>query len=235
MAHIGVLQWFEEHRIPIDLIVGTSMGGLVGGAYAGGLAPEEIRRLMRETDWDTMFESDSPFEDKTFRRKQDRRLYPSALEFGLKHGFSMAAGLNSGQQVAFLLDRVTLPYWDIESFDQLPTPFRSVAVDLRTSTVVVLGDGSLSQALRATMSLPAVFGPVEIGPWLLVDGGVLNNVPADVVPKPRRRCGGRGPGRGGHLCRRGDRRRRRSSPSRRAPSPRWRPRRNGSGWQPPTW
>ncbi len=181
MAHIGVLQWFEEHRIPIDVVVGTSMGGLVGGAYAGGLTPEEIRRLMRETDWDAMFEADSPFEDKTFRRKQDRRLYPSALEFGLKHGFSMAAGLNSGQQVAFLLDRVTLPYWDIESFDQLPTPFRSVAVDLRTSTVVVLGDGSLSQALRATMSLPAVFGPVEIGPWLLVDGGVLNNVPANVV------------------------------------------------------
>ena len=92
MAHIGVLQWFEEHRIPIDIIVGTSMGGLVGGAYAGGLTPEEIRRLMRETDWDAMFESDSPFEDKTFRRKQDRRLYPSALEFGLKHGFSMAVG-----------------------------------------------------------------------------------------------------------------------------------------------
>ncbi|MCK7469565.1 MAG: hypothetical protein MZU95_01245 [Desulfomicrobium escambiense] len=79
------------------------MGGLVGGAYAGGLTPEEIRGLMRETDWDAMFDPDSPFEDKTFRRKQDRRLYPSALEFGLKHGFSMAAGLNSGQQVAFLL------------------------------------------------------------------------------------------------------------------------------------
>jgi NTE family protein len=181
IAHIGVLQWFEEHRIPIDVVVGTSMGGLVGGAYAGGLTPEEIRRLMRETDWDAMFESDSPFQDKTFRRKQDRRLYPSALEFGLKHGFSMAAGLNSGQQVSFLLDQMTLPYWDLESFDQLPTPFRSVAVDLRTSTVVVLREGSFSQALRATMSIPAVFGPVEIGPWLLVDGGVLNNVPADVV------------------------------------------------------
>jgi NTE family protein len=181
IAHIGVLQWFEEHRIPIDIVVGTSMGGLVGGAYAGGLTSDEIRRLMRETDWDAMFESDSPFQDKTFRRKQDRRLYPSALEFGLKHGFSMAAGLNSGQQVSFLLDQMTLPYWDVESFDELPTPFRSVAVDLRTSTVVVLGKGSFSQALRATMSIPAVFGPVEIGPWLLVDGGVLNNVPADVV------------------------------------------------------
>jgi NTE family protein len=181
IAHIGVLQWFEEHRIPIDVVVGTSMGGLVGGAYAGGLTPEEIRRLIRETDWDAMFQPDSPFKDKSFRRKQDRRLYPSFLEFGLKHGFSMAAGLNSGQQVAFLLDGLTLPYWALESFDRLPTPFRSVAVDLRTSTVVVLGDGSLSQALRATMSIPAVFGPVEIGPWLLVDGGVLNNVPADVV------------------------------------------------------
>jgi NTE family protein len=181
LAHMGVLQWLEEHRIPIDIIVGTSMGGLVGGAYAGGRTPEEIRQLMRETDWDAMFISDSPFEDKTFRRKQDRRLYPSALEFGLKHGFSMAAGLNSGQQVSFMLDSLTLPYWDIESFDQLPTPFRCVAVDLRTSKAIVLGDGSLSQALRATMSLPAVFGPVTIGPWLLVDGGVLNNVPADVV------------------------------------------------------
>jgi NTE family protein len=181
LAHIGVLQWFEEHRIPVDIIVGTSMGGLVGGAYAGGLASEDIRRLMRETDWDAMFESDSPFEDKTFRRKQDRRLYPSALEFGLKHGFSMAPGLNSGQQVSFLLDRVTLPYWDLESFDQLPTPFRCVTTDLRTSTTIVLGKGSLSQALRATMSLPAVFSPVTMGPWLLVDGGVLNNVPANVV------------------------------------------------------
>ncbi len=88
------------------------------------MTPNEIRQLMRGTDWNAMFESDSPFENKTFRRKQDRRLYPSALEFGLKHGFSMAAGLNSGQQVSFLLDRVTLPYWDLQSFDQLPTPGR---------------------------------------------------------------------------------------------------------------
>jgi len=85
----------------------------------------------------------------------------------------MAAGLSSGQQVAFLLDRMKLPCWDLEWFDQLPTPFRSVVVDLRTSTVVVLDDGSLSRALRATMSIPAVFGPVEIGPYPLVDGGVL--------------------------------------------------------------
>jgi NTE family protein len=181
MAHIGVLRWFEEHRIPIDLVVGTSMGGLVGGAYAGGWSSDEIGQLMRQTDWDAMFMSDSPFRDKTFRRKQDRRLYPSALEFGLKHGFSMPAGLNSGQQVAFLLDSVTLPYWDLKSFDDLPTRFRCVATDLRTSKAIVLGDGSMSLALRATMAIPAVFGPVAIGPWLLVDGGVLDNVPADVV------------------------------------------------------
>ena len=88
-AHIGVLRWFEEHRIPVDVISGTSMGGLVAGAYASGMSPQEIQDLMKEVDWDLMFIADSPFKYKTFRRKQDKRAYPSQLEFGLKGGVTL--------------------------------------------------------------------------------------------------------------------------------------------------
>jgi NTE family protein len=181
LAHIGVLRWFEEHRIPIDVVSGTSMGGLVGGAYASGLTPAELAAMMKSTDWDLMFLADSPFQYKTFRRKQDKRAYPSQLEFGLKHGFSLPEGLNPGQQVALMLDRIALPYYDLASFDDLPTPFRCVATDLRTGDMIVLSKGRLSLAMRATMSLPAVFAPVAYDDWLLVDGGTLNNIPADVT------------------------------------------------------
>jgi NTE family protein len=183
IAHVGVLKWFEEHHIPIDYIVGTSMGGLVAGAYASGMTPDEIATLLKESDWDLMFLSDSPYRYKTIRRKQDKREFPSQLEFGLKHGVSLPGALNPGQQVALLLDRIALPYGDLKSFDDLPTPFRAVATDLRKAEVVVLDRPPLSRAMRATMSIPGVFAPVNWDDWLLVDGGALNNIPADVVRK----------------------------------------------------
>ena len=181
IAHIGVLEWFEEHHIPIDYIVGTSMGGLVAGAYASGMTPAEIKKLMKDADWDLMFLSDSPYRFKTFRRKQDKRQFPSQIEFGLKHGIGLPGALNPGQQVALMLDQIALPYGDLKSFDDLPTPFRAVATDLRKGDVVVLNRPPLSRAMRATMSIPGVFAPVNWDEWLLVDGGVLNNVPADVA------------------------------------------------------
>ena len=181
LAHIGLLKWFEEHRIPIDQLAGTSMGGLIGGAYASGLTPDEIHALMNDTDWDLMFLADSPFRYKTFRRKQDARDFPGLIDFGLKGGFRLPSGLNAGQHVELLLDRIALPYYDITDFDQLPTPFRCVAADINRGEPVVLRNGSLSRALRATMAIPAVFTPVTIDDQLLVDGGTMNNVPADVV------------------------------------------------------
>lgn len=181
MAHIGVLRWFEEHHIPIDVIAGTSMGGLIGGAYASGMTPDEIRALMNDTDWDLMFLADSPYKYKTFRRKQDKRMFPSLLEFGLKGGLSLPGGLNPGQQVTLLLDRIALPYYDLKSFDDLPTPYRCVATDIRGGDAVVLERPPLARAMRATMAIPGVFTPVNWDDWLLVDGGALNNIPADVV------------------------------------------------------
>src|SRR4030095_8119012 len=131
IAHIGVLRWFEEHHIPIDVIAGTSMGGLIAGAYASGMTPDEISELMKKADWDLMFLSDSPYKYKTIRRKQDKRLFPSQLEFGLKGGLTLPGGLNPGQQVSLMLDQIALPYYDLKSFDDLPTPYRCVATDLR--------------------------------------------------------------------------------------------------------
>ena len=181
IAHIGIFEWLEEHRIPVDIIAGTSAGGLVGGAYAAGMTPAEMRELMRSTDWDLVFLSDSPFKYKTFRRKEDARAFPGQIDFGLKGGFKFPSGLNAGQQVELLFDRIAGPYYDLRSFDDLPTPYRAVATDLRKAERVVFDRGELSQAMRATMAIPGVFTPVVDGDRVLVDGGILDNVPADVV------------------------------------------------------
>lgn len=180
LAHVGVIRWFEEHRIPIDLAAGTSMGALVGGVFATGLNADELDRLLAGIDWDSLFGS-SNFEFKNIRRKADARAYPSHIEFGLKRGVVPPPSLNSGEQVDRFLARITAPYSDVERLDDLPTPFRAVAVDLVTATPFVMDQGPLASAMRASMSLPLVFPPVPGEGRLLVDGGMLNNVPADVV------------------------------------------------------
>jgi NTE family protein len=180
IAHIGVIQWFEENHIPIDVAAGTSMGGLVGGAFATGMSAAELHKLIADTDWDAMFGSSS-FPFKNLRRKEDARSYPSRLEFGLKKGLALPTSLNDGQQVDLFLARIAAPYYDLEKFDDLPTPFRAVAVDLLKAEKVVLDSGPLATALRATMSLPGVFPPVQRDGRVLVDGGALDNIPVDVV------------------------------------------------------
>jgi NTE family protein len=144
------------------------------------MSAAELRTLIAETDWDVMFGSSS-FPFKNLRRKEDARSYPSRLEFGLKGGIAPPTALNDGQQVDFLLTRITAPYYGLARFDDLPTPFRVVAVDLRAGERVVLDGGALATALRATMSLPGIFPPVEHDGRILVDGGALDNIPADVV------------------------------------------------------
>ena len=180
IAHVGVIRWMEEHRIPIDVAAGTSMGGLVGGAFASGMDGDELQTFVTSLNWDELFGS-STFAYKNIRRKTDARAYPSRLEFGLKGGIVPPTALNSGEQVELLLGRIAAPYFQIEDFDQLPTPFRTVAVDLLSAQPVVMRQGSLADAMRATMSLPLIFPPVEVDGQVLIDGGTMNNVPADVV------------------------------------------------------
>jgi NTE family protein len=180
IAHVGVIRWFEEHHVPIDVAAGTSMGGLIGGSFASGMDAGEIQAMLREINWDDMF-GFSNFAFKNIRRKTDARDYPSHLEFGLKKGIAGPSALNDGQQVDLLITRITAAYYGAPTFDALPTPFRVVAVDLKTAEPVIMDRGSLASALRATMSLPGVFPPVEVDGKVLVDGGAMNNIPADVV------------------------------------------------------
>ena len=180
IAHVGVIRWLEEHRIPIDVAAGTSMGGLVGGAYATGMEPDELETFITTLDWDQLFGA-STFAHKNIRRKADARAYPSRLEFGLKGGIVPPTAINSGESVELLLGRIAAPYFDMQDFDDLPTPFRTVAVDLLSARPVVMRSGSLADAMRATMSLPLIFPPTEVNGQVLIDGGTMDNVPADVV------------------------------------------------------
>ncbi len=182
MAHIGVLKVLEELKVPIDCIAGTSMGAVVGGLYASGMTASEIDTTMRSVDWQDAFRDAPPRRDLGFRRKQDDRNFLVRLPLGLKHGhILLPKGFIQGQQLQETLRQLTLPYADSASFDRLPTPFRAVATDLETGDAVVLGNGDLALAMRASISAPGLFAPVEYQGRLLVDGGIAENLPIDVA------------------------------------------------------
>jgi NTE family protein len=181
LAHVGVITWLEEHHIPVDYIAGTSMGGLVGGVYATGHNAVEMRQIVNSIPWDEVMAGRTPFDDLAFRRKEDARDYPNSLEFGLRKGLQFPAGLNSGQQVSLVLDKIALPYSEIKSFNDLPTPFACVATDLVSGKPKVFRSGSLALALRSTMSLPGIFTPVRTKDAIYADGGLLQNIPVEVA------------------------------------------------------
>src|SRR5262245_12250131 len=181
-AHVGVLRWFEEHHIPVDYVAGTSMGGLVGAMYAMGSSPSEIREIGSALDWDKALSGPPSFAELSFRRKEDQRAYPSDIELGAgKNGISLPTGINPRHNIRLIFDRLTLPYATLRDFDDLPIPFRCVATDMLEAKPVVFKSGPLTKALRATMSIPGVFTPVEIDNQILADGGLLNNIPTDVA------------------------------------------------------
>jgi NTE family protein len=183
LAHVGVITWMEEHHIPVDYIAGTSMGGLVGGVYATGHNAVEMRHVVDGINWDQVMAGETPFNDLSFRRKEDARDYPNRLQFGLRNGLQFPEGFNTGQQVSLVLDQVALPYSEIKSFNDLPIPFACVATDLVSGRPRTFRDGSLALALRSTMSLPGIFTPVRTETAIYADGGLLENLPVQAVKK----------------------------------------------------
>lgn len=181
MAHAGVLQWLEEHRIPIRRVAGTSTGALMGASYAAGMSPDEIQGYLRNADWDTILRPDIPYRQRSYRRKEDDRDFSVEIEAGLRHGLRLQSGLNPGPHLSLMVSRILLPASGIANFDDLPIPFRCVATDLEKGQSVVFSRGPIASAVRASMSLPGTYDPIRIEGRLLADGGILNNVPVDVV------------------------------------------------------
>lgn len=183
-AHIGVIKVLEELRVPIDCIAGSSMGSIIGGLYASGLSVAEIEKTLTGVDWTDAFLDDIPREERSFRRKRDDDLYLLKAKAGFNDGsLDLPAGVLQGQKIDLLFKRLTFPAEEIRDFNRLRIPFRAVATDIVTGKEVVLDHGDLALAMRASMSVPAVFAPVEIDGRMLVDGGVSNNLPMDVARK----------------------------------------------------
>src|SRR5580700_2372778 len=181
LAQIGVIQWLEENHIPVDRVAGTSMGAIIASMYATGMSPAEIQKFAEGIDWDAVMLPGPMYRQIAYRRKQDRRDYQIEAALGLKHGLSGPNGFNSGQGVDLLLDRIAFPESGVSNFDDLPIPFRCVATDMLSGDRVVLRDGSLARAVRASMAIPGVFTPVEINGRILADGGMVENIPVETV------------------------------------------------------
>ncbi|MEM7612498.1 MAG: patatin-like phospholipase family protein [Pseudomonadota bacterium] len=181
-AHIGVLRALEAQRIPIDCIAGTSAGAIIGSLYASGLAPQQIEAVVAGIDWSRILDDKPDRAELPFRRKRDSFSYLVKYRPGFKEGrLAIPTGLVQGQEVVQFLRRQYGPINETEDFSALPTPIRIVATDLETGDAVIIDRGDLAIAVRASMSVPVFFAPVERDGRLLVDGGPANNLPIDVV------------------------------------------------------
>ena len=184
IAHIGVLKVLEELRVPVHCVTGTSMGSIVGAGFASGSSPARLEERVLKTDWDSVFTDRPPRQEIAQRRKTDDYKTLFAPEFGVKDGgLALPKGILSGIAIESYFRGLTDAAGDIADFHKLPIPFRAVAADIETGEAVVLDRGSLSQAMRASMSVPGAMTPVEINGRLLVDGGIANNLPIDEARK----------------------------------------------------
>jgi NTE family protein len=184
LAHVGVLAVLEQAHVPIAAIAGTSMGAIIGGLYASGVSAAELERELVALDWDALFASRVPRAALAQRRKEEDFDVSPAVELGLQPDsgeLMLPLGGVSSRGLELLLRRYALPARRAVNFDALPIPFRAVATDMETGAPVVFDQGDLASALRASMSVPGVFAPIEVDGRILGDGGLVNNLPVDVV------------------------------------------------------
>jgi len=181
MSEIGVLAWFEQHHIPVDVVAGTSMGSILAALYSTGKTPEQMTHIMTEDSVSRIFRIESQYSSRDFRRREDSRDIPNSITVGLKHGASLRNSLLTDTGLNELLDREFLAYNDQTDFNNLPIPFRCRATDLNAAKTVTFSRGSLQDAVRASASIPGVFRPFELDGHEFVDGAILENLPtADV-------------------------------------------------------
>lgn len=181
-AHIGVLEVLERERIPVDCVVGTSMGGLVAGSYAAGLSPQSMRDKLAKADWTDMFLDVADYSQLSYRKKKVSRRYLAGTELGLtKRGMQIQPGVVAGEKIKLFFNQLVDADLGEREIQELALPLAIVATDIGTGERVVFRSGSLTQAMRASMSVPGLMAPVEHQNRKLVDGGLVDNLPIEVA------------------------------------------------------
>ncbi len=181
-AHIGVLRVLRELHIPVDMVVGTSMGSVIGGAYAAGASVAELDAMARDTDWDSVIADRPARDDLAWRRREEDLILPSRIEFGVSsRGVSLPPAAAGNAALETALTRLLPPGTRDKPASALPLPFRSVASDLLTGELVELSDTPLFLTMRASLAVPGVFAPVRVKQRLVVDGGLVRNLPVDMA------------------------------------------------------
>ena len=181
-AHVGVIKVLEEFRIPIDIVTGTSIGALVGAAYASGTPIKDLEELVIKTDWNDVFTDSSPREDRSFLRKEEDQVRLLKLEMGIKdYSLRLPPGAITGQKLDRLFSRITRFAPGAVNFDRLPIPFRAVTTDAETGKMFVFNEGRLADAMRASMSVAGAVAPFEINNRIFLDGGLTRNLPVDIA------------------------------------------------------
>ena len=183
LSEIGVLRWFEENHIPVDAVAGTSMGSLVGSLYATGHTPAQMAALTTDKVFASVFRLDEDFRQLNYRRREDARFLPGGFNLGLRHGVSFRNGVLLDYGLNQFLSAQFLPYGAGYDFDDLPVPFRCVATDILVGREAVFDRGPLAEAVRASISIPGVFPPLEDGGHIYVDGALTENLPTDLVKR----------------------------------------------------
>jgi len=185
-AHIGVLEILEKLRVPVDCVAGTSMGALVSGAYAAGLSPSEMREELSHADWNDMFRDNPEYPEISYRNKAiSRRFLPGAETGVSSKGVAYQGGVVSGQKIKLFFNRLVNSDLGERDIEALPLPLAIIATDIGNGDKVVFRAGSLTKAMRASMSVPGLMAPVDYQGRKLVDGGLVDNLPIDEV---RERC-----------------------------------------------
>ncbi|MBK7874889.1 MAG: patatin-like phospholipase family protein [Planctomycetes bacterium] len=182
LANVGVLEALEELHVPVDAVVGTGTGALVGGLYAAGNTPQGLHAALSSIDWDEALLDRAPREHRTYRRKVDDRDFLFDLSVGFRSGtLALPRSVFAAKRWTLFVESLALPAITSRGFDNLPTPFRAVATDLGTGDAVVLDRGDLGASVRAASALPGLFPPVELEGRLLTDGTLSNALPVDVA------------------------------------------------------
>jgi NTE family protein len=185
-AHIGVLEVLDRLKVPVDCVAGTSMGALIAGAWGAGLSPEDMRREMGKADWNDMFQDNPDYSEIAYRNKRLAQRFLPGSELGYdERGFSSPSGVVSGQKIKLFFNQLVRADLGERDLAALPLPVSIIATDIGTGERVVFREGSLTRAMRASMSVPGLMAPVEHQGRRLVDGGLVDNLP---IREVRERC-----------------------------------------------